>query len=164
VKTLNIDLGENLVTDEHLVDFILQSAKRVFAITLTCHFRDSDLRGVMQRFKREHFEDKALPVKSDVLSELECFNKIPWSAFRRRLFFRQQWAFLAPVFSSDNVELDLEPDHILPLKLIDQDPKEGIFNRGFHATIHPSHWTNPILTVRAPPSVNPFKEAAADTS
>jgi hypothetical protein len=110
----------------------------------------------METFRRKHFEDKALPVTSNVLSELDCFNKRPWSAMERRLFFREQWAFLAPVFSSDNFKIDLEPDHILPFILVDQDTKSGGFSQVFHATIHPSHWTNPILTVRASPSFSTF--------
>ena len=162
---LNIDLTRNLASgDERLLNFILQSAKRVFAIILTCHFRGTDLRRVMTMFRRNHFEDNALPVTNDVLAELDCFNKKPWSAMERRLFFREQWAFLAPVFSSDNFKMDLEPDHILPFILVDQDTKSGSFNQGFHATIHPSHWTNPVLTVRAPPSFPPSDRAAFDTS
>jgi hypothetical protein len=160
---LNIDLTSNLTTfgEESLLNFILQSAKRVFAIILTCNFHDwMDLRIVMQKFKRKHFEDKALPVTSDVLAELGCFHKKPWSAMERRLFFREQWAFLAPVFSSDNFKMDLEPDHILPFILVDQDTKSESFNQVFHATIHPAHWTNPVLTVKAPPSFPPFRSGS----
>jgi len=154
---LNLNLASR---DERLLNFILQSAKRVFAIILTCNFRGHDLRRVMETFKRKHFEDKALPVTSDVLAELDCFNKKPWSAMERRLFFREQWAFLAPVFSSDNFKMDLEPDHILPFILVGQDTKSGNFNQGFHATIHPSHWTNPVLKVRASPSSSPFRSGS----
>jgi hypothetical protein len=155
---LNLNLTRNLASgDERLLNFILQSAKRVFAIVLTCHFRGTDLRRVMTMFRRKYFEDNDLPVTNDVLAELDFFNKKPWSAMERRLFFREQWAFLAPVFSSDNFKLDLEPDHILPFILVDQDTKSGSFNQVFHATIHPAHWTNPVLTVRAPPSFPPFR-------
>jgi hypothetical protein len=158
---LDLDLTRDLKPkDESLLNFILQSAKRVFAIILTCHFRGSDLRRMMETFRRKHFDDKDLPVTSDALSELDCFNKRPWSAMERRLFFREQWAFLAPVFSSDNFKTDLEPDHILPFILVDQDIKSGGFSQVFHATIHPSHWTNPVLTVRAPPSFSTFRSGS----
>ena len=154
---LNLNLASR---DERLLNFILQSAKRVFAIILTCHFRGSDLRRMMETFRRKHFDDKDLPVTSDALLELDCFNKRPWSAMERRLFFREQWAFLAPVFASDNFKMDLEPDHILPFILVGQDTKSGNFNQGFHATIHPSHWTNPVLKVRASPSSSPFRSGS----
>ena len=154
---LNLNLASR---DERLLNFILQSAKRVFAIILTCHFRGSDLRRMMETFRRKHFDDKDLPVTSDALLELDCFNKRPWSAMERRLFFREQWAFLAPIFSSDNFKTDLEPDHILPFILVDQDIKSGGFSQVFHATIHPSHWTNPVLKVRASPSSSPFRSGS----
>lgn len=128
-NALDLDLTRTLASrDERILNFILQSAKRVFAIILTCHFRGSDLRRVMETFRRKHFDDDALPVTSDALSELGCFNKRPWSAMERRLFFREQWAFLASVFSSDNFRMDLEPDHILPFILVDQDTTKGISN------------------------------------
>lgn len=157
-NALDLDLTRTLASrDKCILNFILQSAKRVFAIMLTCHFRGFDLRRVMETFRRKHFDDDALPVTSDALSELGCFNKRPWSAMERRLFFREQWAFLAPVFSSDNFRMDLEPDHILPFILVDQDTTKGISNQVVHATIYPSHWTNPVLTVREPPSFPPFR-------
>jgi hypothetical protein len=162
---LNLDLTRNLASrDESLLNFILQSAKRLFAIILTCHFRGTDLRRVMTMFRRKHFQDNALPVTNDVLAELDCFNKKPWNAMERRLFFIEQWAFLAPVFSSDNFKMDLEPDHILPFILVDQGNKSGSFNQIFRATIHPAHWTNPILTVRAFPHFLLSGRAAFDNS
>jgi hypothetical protein len=100
--------------DQGLVDFILQSARKAFAITVTCWFRGNDLRKVMSQFRRDNFQDRALPLKHSVLSSVQCFNNKYWGDRQKRRFLDNQWAFLAPVFSKVHFKLDLEPENILP--------------------------------------------------
>jgi hypothetical protein len=96
----------------------------------------------------EEFTDNSLPVKEEDMENKFSKKKGQWSKFRIYNFCREQWRFLAPVFSQQNFKIDLEPDHILPFIEKSNLVKEGAFGRVFPVEIHPAHQKDLVLNVR----------------
>jgi hypothetical protein len=134
--------------DKDLVDFILQSAKKVFATAIISSIGGNDLYKAMKKFKDNNFHDDRLPLKRDAMSELPCFQGKFWNKLRTHNFLKNQWIFLAPVFTKSKFKLDLEPEHIFPFTWVSNDAKEGTFSNVYQVTIHESHQEDPTLTVR----------------
>jgi hypothetical protein len=150
-KLNNDDFDPSHGKNHELVSFILESANRVFAITVMCGCRGSYLHKVMRQFKQYNFQDASLPLKSDTLSVLPCFDNRYWNVLEKRRFLDVQWTFLAPVFSrKEFFRLELESEHILPFTFVSKETKEGAFSQVPQITIHPSHQKYSHLTVRSP--------------
>lgn len=143
VEQSSQDSEENI-----LVEYILRDAKKVFAIVVIIDLDGANLREAMMKFQKNNFRDESLPVKREELSTLPCFSGTPWTKpVRKQNFFREQWRFLAPVFSKTKFQLYLEPDCILPFVWRSYEVKEGTFSQVFEVRIHESHWKDPVLTV-----------------
>jgi hypothetical protein len=134
--------------DGDLVDFIFQHGKKLFAILIVMDLSRRNKLLAMNKFKQTtpQFTDKSLPLKED--ARLDCFNDEPWTNLRRSNFLTTQWTFLAPVFSTTNFQLKLEPNCILPFTWKSDDVKGGAFSQVFEVTIHEDHQETPVLTVR----------------
>ena len=131
-----------------LIEFILEEAKKVFAISLISGVTNQILRDVMASFMQHRFADASLPIKhKEDLDTLPCFLSHTWNKRRKRDFWTKQWSFLAPLFSKKQFKMELEPDHILPFIWKGSETKESEFSQVYEVTIHESHHEDPILTV-----------------
>jgi hypothetical protein len=139
-----------------LLSFILKDAKKIFAILLCAGFsnQSKDLRKAMTQFRKKSFGDASLPITSRTRHKVPFFGddetepQKPWDLVRTRNFCKEQWAFLAPVFSKERLDLELHSDDILPFIFKDDDVKSGAFGEVHRVTVHPSHQENPVTTVR----------------
>ena len=148
LKDEDRDLDNN--EDKYLVDFIHQSAKKVFATAIITGIGGNDLYKAMREFKDNNFQDESLPLKKDAICKLPCFSGKFWNKLRTYDFLRNQWIFLAPVFSKSQFKLDLEPEHIFPFTWVSNDPpKEGTFSQVYQVTIHEAHQEGSTSTVRS---------------
>ena len=141
----NVDIDN----DSGLVNFIVESAKKVFATAIICDIDGSNLYMLMKRFQETEFDDSCLPLKRDTILALPCFQGKFWNKLRTHNFLQSQWVFLAPIFSKSRFKIELEPEHIFPFTWVGNDAKEGTFSNVYQATIHESHQENPTWTVRA---------------
>lgn len=135
-----------------LIAFILDSAKKVFAITLISGLKGDDLCRAMHKFMEHGFVDASLPIMTkDELSELECFKKKPWNKLARGYFYEGQWKFLAYIFreeeNKDRIRINLYPKYILPFTFVDEVKRSGTFGDVYQVTIHPAHQNPPMLKV-----------------
>jgi len=136
--------------DEELADFILEKAKKVFAITINIGFEDSKLYRVMQAFKKQNFhDDNGLPIKpvDDQNHILSSICRRLWNRSKIHFFHRQQWEFMAPIFSTSQSNQDFNPDSILPI-IYKEASREGAFSNVYKVSVHPSHYKDPEQRVR----------------
>lgn len=120
---------------EELIEFILQRAKTLFAICVMIDL--GNLLRAMAAFKQANFSDQNLPVSREDIFGLSCFSELAWRHSDKFKFLETQWTFLAPVFS--RMQINLEPEHILPFTSLGKEVKEGTFGRVYQVTLHPSH-------------------------
>lgn len=145
--TRNDETGGKKHVDEDLLDFILQSAKKLLAISLLTGVDTSNLHRAMKIFKSTGFKDTRLPIKSaDTLEP--PWSKLQWSIVKLGDFQEKQWRFLVPIFREDEIKLELENLHILPFTLAAKDKKEGTFSNVYEVQIHESHLQKPMRNVR----------------
>jgi hypothetical protein len=134
-----------------IVDFAYGEAKKVFATTVVSGLRGNPLVRAMWQFKQIQFIDTSLPFLEENSSIDPFFSNTrgsPWNKTRIHNFCREQWGFLAPVFSRQNFNVDLEARHILPFIERDDLKKEGAFAQVFRVEIHEAHQKDPALNVR----------------
>jgi len=141
VKEEMPDAGEDLLT------FTLQNAKRVFAIAVMCEIEDERLEEAMKIFMHAGFCDESLPIKNPKEDDPDygdpplCFGRC--RAFTRitRLhsFYKNQWIFLAPVFTTTTFRYSLPVNSVLPFIWKDTTVKSGTFGQVFEGEIHPDH-------------------------
>jgi hypothetical protein len=138
--------------NKKLLNFILKDGRKIFATLLISRFKGDDLRKAITQFRRKEIGDKFLPITEQTKNNVPFFNppRKPWDTTSIRTFCNEQWLFLAPVFSSERPNLELHTDDILPFTGQDGDVKSGAFGEVHQVTVHPKHYTNPVLTVRLP--------------
>ncbi|KAI1425594.1 acyl transferase/acyl hydrolase/lysophospholipase [Xylaria sp. FL1777] len=108
--------------DKKLVNFIVESAKKVLAITITTGMgRDGpELRKTMLVFKAHGFGDASLPVKPECWTpDTPLVKELRWKKAELHIFMHHQWTYLAPIFPKTIWDTDLEPDCILPFTFVD---------------------------------------------
>jgi len=142
------DLDLSKEPKKSVVNFINERAKTVFAVAVLSYLRGEHLGRAMYQFMVKEFDDTSLPVKEEDLVNL-VGTKNPWSKTRIHNFCREQWRFLAPIFSQQNFKIVLEPDHILPFIKKSSSVKEGAFSQVYEVEIHPAHQVDPIRNVRS---------------
>ncbi|KAL9105839.1 MAG: hypothetical protein Q9227_009047 [Pyrenula ochraceoflavens] len=131
----------------NMIDFILQHAKKVFALTVYV-LDGNNLRKAMEKLMEKNFTDESLPaLEESQMSDIGCFSGKYWSKVKKHNFLKDRWIFLAPVFSGERFKLELHPDCILPFTKIDPEVKEGTFSQVLQITIEESHLQHPVLTV-----------------
>lgn len=144
--------------DSVLVNFILEKAKKLFAISLMSQVQD--LNYTMELFRKHEISDKNLPAptsETETSSSLEqCFKL--WDPIVQDDFINtRQWMFLAPVFSvepasaSTLTPLDFEQGIIFPF-IETGVPTMGGFGVVYKVKVHRSHLCgspdDPILKVK----------------
>ncbi|CAO2652993.1 Nn.00g024040.m01.CDS01 [Neocucurbitaria sp. VM-36] len=140
--------------DKTLLDFILNRGKRIFAVTMFAGRQPLDLYNAMVLFYNNDFDDGRLPVEpwsheypDNPQRDLHPFqgmnvssqpNRSIWSTFHITRFIATQRIFLAPVFTTDDLNHDLG-ERILPF--IWKQPKmmDDFFITVSHYEIHKDH-------------------------
>ncbi|QGI69578.1 related to tol protein [Fusarium fujikuroi] len=152
---------EKTMRNEPLVDFIVNSANQVFA--LTCSIIDGkDLYKAMKAFHAKGFDDESLPVERkrpindeghiSTVTDLKCdlsnpdaFKPRLWTSLRLSDFYNKQWRFLAPVFDDQNFIYELDERLILPFRLVKSEAKQGTFGEIFQVEIHREHLSDSLF-------------------
>ena len=140
--------------DDELVNYILEHAKKLFAIAATIDARPELLLETMKFFQSNDFRDSSLSAENassggsasdDSFSSLLC-NKLTaldrklWRSTRRTNFSKAQWKVQAPVFSTAKSNYDFKPEAILPFIETKRNIKSGAFSRVHKVSIHPDHY------------------------
>jgi hypothetical protein len=134
-----------------LLNFIRREGRKIFAILLVSRFKGEDLHKAITQFRKKEIGDASLPITEETKINVPFFvsTRKPWDTTSIRTFCNEQWLFLAPVFSSERLNLELHANDILPFTGQDGDMKSGAFGEVHQVTVHPQHYTNPVLTVRS---------------
>jgi serine/threonine protein kinase len=152
MKELELKDLDNM-SDRIAVEFILNHAKKIFAITLGVGFPSKFLIKVMTQFCNKGFVDAELPITEANMYRIPFIGdgkmkpKSPWTKGYTTMFLEKQWAFLAPVFSKQNQNLELHTSNILPFTHKLDGVKSGAFGEVQQVTIHARHHLDPILMV-----------------
>ncbi|PVH79109.1 HET-domain-containing protein, partial [Cadophora sp. DSE1049] len=134
-----------------LLDFILTRGKRLFAILINIGLTNEKLVGAIRQFLEISFGDASLPITNDNVHAIPFFGKkidrqLRWDSRLKREFRFKQFEYLAPVFSSDNLDMELDAQYIFPFIARHGDRKTGGFGEVYQVDVHPSHHKTPILT------------------
>ncbi|KAL2280883.1 hypothetical protein FJTKL_12195 [Diaporthe vaccinii] len=129
--------------NEGLIEYILKSATKVFAISLICGVEAGALRKAMEVFKSNGFDDGNLPVKFTDSGETP-WSQLYWPSLVTHKFRQRQWMFLVPVFRRGMLDVDLEPHHILPFALAANEKPEGRSHNLWEVTVHEAHQEEPM--------------------
>jgi len=156
--TLEADVQQSSVDDA--LDFIFRiGAKALFATTVLGGFFGDDLLLAMLQFRDAGFSDQSLPILAESDFRPSFFGnqtsrpEKPWNTYTVHAFGTNQWKFLSPVLSSDNFELNLHPQHVLPFVQMEE-MAAGAFGSTYRGTIHasnyraPSHHVSCILVLK----------------
>jgi hypothetical protein len=151
MKELGITPEAKEIRDhKRMVNFILKEGRKIFAILLVSRFKGDDLQKAINQFRRNKIGDASLPITEEAKMNVLFFNppRRPWDTTSIRTFCNEQWLFLAPVFSSERLNLELDANDILPFTGQGGDVKSGAFGKVYQVTVHPQHYTKPVLAVR----------------
>lgn len=118
--------------------WILKNARKVFAITIQSELEASNLILSMRCFRKYGFGDDQLPIESSAPSTT-IFPRQIWTIFKLENFYRNQWQFLAPVFTQSRYDYDLLAECIFPFTLDGAIPKDGAFSSVYRVKIHKDH-------------------------
>jgi hypothetical protein len=145
---------------DELVDFILNRAKKLFAITTTVDSRPCWLLKVMKFFQSHDFGDSSLSAEiannggstinsTSLNKRLATLDPKLWRPAMRSKFCEAQWKALAPVFSTAKSNYDFGLNTILPFTEINRNIKSGAFSRVYKVSIHRDHFKDVDCLVSA---------------
>lgn len=146
-------------TPTDLANFVFQQAKKVFAILVHSKCQDGDLEDALSLCKAHGLTDEKLPIpKVDDIcfhdstpdegnaqrgcwhqSYLNVFHDKDWGSSAWASFYRDQWHFLAPVFSFHRFEYEFAQDTILPIVGYGDGDGAGNFGVVEEAYLHLHH-------------------------
>ncbi|KAF2011920.1 hypothetical protein BU24DRAFT_266342 [Aaosphaeria arxii CBS 175.79] len=153
--------------NEELVQFVLTKAMKIFAILVYTRLdrSASHLRKAMEFFKKKNWGDKNLPFryrdgelvpknaekdKCEIWQQISSAGSVlaeekgkTQSGTWRWDFCESQWMFLAPVFSTEEANHDLEEELILPFIKKHTDLHQGSFGLVSCYNIHENHLHDP---------------------
>ncbi|OBT63537.1 hypothetical protein VE03_07019 [Pseudogymnoascus sp. 23342-1-I1] len=175
--------------DNELISFILTKATKLFAILSFIELKKS--REAMLIFKDTEFDDTNLPIKDtlsnsssggssggdsnhtseateSVLVSLERrANRGKIKIWRRHSkvydFYRDQWKFLVPVFSTNKSNLYLQEAYIIPFVVKHSNFEEGSFGQVYKYEIHADHLIDPLRPTTRGPCIFAVKEIKPKT-
>lgn len=177
-------MKELIITEEtlqenptaELLDFILTRGKRLFAILINIGLTGEKLVDAIRQFLEISFGDESLPITNANVHTVPFFDgqvsfvgkkrghPLRWGERLKRQFRFTQFEYLAPVFSSDNLDMELDAQYILPFIARHGDRKTGGFGEVYQVDVHPSHHKTPILTFKNEPSSIAVKHITAINS
>ena len=140
-----------------LAEFVIMKARKLFAILAVTGI---EIIPALESLQQYDFSDDHLPITRDINPDnckinnvdRECnhppafnvFHSSPWDMVMLRMFYNEQWKFLAPVFSHDRRTQKLQLKCILPFiepPLSHEPRKSRFFSDVYQVEIHPSHRT-----------------------
>ncbi|KAL1880027.1 hypothetical protein Daus18300_001390 [Diaporthe australafricana] len=132
--------------DPALIQFILESAKKVFAIILLSGIMSKDLRITMESLKSFDFKDIHLPIHNEDMETLSWSRNVrpAWAVANKKDFERKQWMFLAPVFLKNHLKMEIDSPSILPFALVSGKRRQGTFSDVWEVAIHEFHQEEPM--------------------
>ncbi|RTE76399.1 hypothetical protein BHE90_009124 [Fusarium euwallaceae] len=165
-------LAQDKAEVESLVEFVLASAKRLFATAIMLGHSHQFLQKWMQWFQDQDITDDSLPLQVSWWEEncwhetLEerippvdaTYNDSRSSSINKDLWplsvvenfcFKQQW-FLVPIFSDTGLSYDLEPGTILPFTERDPGVEDGGVEGITQYRIHERHMDQPTMDADRP--------------
>lgn len=125
-RTLNIKQPSKKA--DEIVSFIKTRATRTFAIVVW--IKADDIMTVMKSLKKRDIDDKELPVTNK-----ERLGTKDWVSD----FYDDQWRFVAPIFSTNTHNHDLEESRILPFISKNMDSGRGSFGVVSRYVVHRKH-------------------------
>lgn len=157
-----MDVDEPSKEDEMLVTFILESAKKVFAIAVYIELKS--LYKAISLFEKSGFVDTKLPIRANTnpypksakgpqhpfaaMEEPVKRDKDRiWTSGKLKMFQEYQWRFLAPVFSITESNHDLG-ENIVPFISKQLSFGEGSFGVVSKYEIHKDHIQDPVGELR----------------
>ncbi|KAF1850768.1 uncharacterized protein K460DRAFT_274684, partial [Cucurbitaria berberidis CBS 394.84] len=128
-----------------LATWIVENARRVFAVTIQCDLQPRFLFFSMLLFRSQDFTDSKLAdLQSSRPPSQEFSNRI-WKPLQLDTFFDKRWKFLVPVFSQAKYDYDLCAERIFPFTSDGAVPKDGAFSSVYRIKIHKDHQQHPGL-------------------
>lgn len=159
-------MGEQAVEETgSLMQYILNTARKVFAIAVHSGIQGKPLMMAMDMLKRDGISDESLPLQKERLHQLQ-HQEFPagtddsdtvtdpggeqiWGNARIGLFCDNQWKFLAPVFSLEEANHDFHQRAILPfIDKVEISSGQGSYGKVFKCKIHHLHMTGRPHSVR----------------
>ncbi|RSL39146.1 hypothetical protein CEP53_014279 [Fusarium sp. AF-6] len=172
-------LAEDKAELESLVEFVLVSARKLFATTLLIGNSGHELQSRMKWFQDKDITDDSLPLQmswwekncwyetanngSGHIGEISIDLRELWKYDEFVDFFFQQHRFLAPVFSDTGLSYDFELETILPFTERDPDVKADRFGMTTQYRIHERHINQHTMDAGRPYYVD-VKQAYGDIS
>ncbi|KAF2120730.1 hypothetical protein BDV96DRAFT_484564 [Lophiotrema nucula] len=138
--------GPNEVIDP-LVAWTLDGARKIFAIMVECGLREQQIFASLQGFRQSGFKDASLPIEDPRRRKgpaPEHFDSRTWNMAKLYNFYRNQWKYLAPVFTDSAFLYHLAPECILPFTIVGE-PKVGAFSSIRKVLVHPDHLRHPSI-------------------
>jgi len=132
----------------NLVYWVLEHAKRAFAVTVQCEHGSRFTLRTLIRFRSSGFNDTLLPIEnprpatgiaSTSKSWETFFDPKLWAISRLYGFYEKQWKCLTPVFAPERYSYDVSSECIFPFFIDGSIPKEGAFGSVHRVKIHKSH-------------------------
>jgi hypothetical protein len=120
-------IGEPSDKEQLLIDFVLERARRVFAVAV---WAKVDVKRAMGWFKHNDIDDLKLPIKVQT-SE--------WKSRWRSEFYDEQWRFFAAVFVTTSFSHDFDEARVLPFTSMSSVSDEGAFGEVYKVTVHQNH-------------------------
>ena len=173
IKTIQGALYEMMdEVDEALIYYIMNNARKLFAITVLTRLERSEYLTLAMRLFRDHnFSDENLPIESPSISEdgqfdlsahpLRRLGKL-WSRANIRTFCREQWQLLAPIFSTDITNLDLG-EHIIPFINDNDKARQRSFGSVSRYTVHPDHMRGSAIDGKVVTTFDEYNRQFFDT-
>lgn len=139
---------------EEFLDFVLTRGRRLLAILINIGLTGEKLAVATRQFMEIGFGDASLPITNDNVHNVPFFGKktdrqLRWDSRLKREFRFKQFEYLAPIFSKDKLDMELDAQHIFPFVARHGDRKVGGFGEVYQVDPHPAHHKTPILTVRS---------------
>jgi len=139
--------GENY--DQELADYILQHAKRLFAMVAATEADPKWRVDAMRFFKENGFADNKLSVEVGgaclIKESLVNLGRQLWSRGRAHRISETQWKVLVPVISTEKDNYDFNDKAILPFNKIRQVDGGGGFSAVSEVSIQEGHFTDSRL-------------------
>lgn len=124
-----------------LTTWIAAEARRLFAIVLQCDLQPNQAYLAMASFHKHKYTDEKLPLLNPKESPppKDVFLDNIWRTSKLRSFYKDQWAFQAPVFSDDQYDYNLQGNCTFPFTKSLTVSEGGAFSTVLKVNIHGDH-------------------------
>ena len=144
---LDLDLVNCAEDTTALVQFVLQEAPKIFLALIDLGWSPDLIRRYLKQFQKNDFADARLPVELAVCYSSRAF--VQWGRHRQSKMYESQWKYLAPIFSKDKFNPELDNLQPLPFTEIER-RNSGATSIVYRVVVHPAHLQDPPLDVSRP--------------